>query len=95
MKPVFNEPEIRKIETKEDAFYSTFLDKAILYADKKFDGVQFKALVAAAGVVARQKQSRSAMYMLAYQIERDTAKGVFIDESMKRKRIEAKSKPPS
>jgi hypothetical protein len=61
------------IEQKEDKFYSIFLDKAIDYADGdgKCDGVQFRQLVASAGVVAKQRQTRGAMKALSHQIWRD------------------------
>lgn len=66
------------IESKEDDFYAKFLDKAICYADGKkgTDGVQFRQLVAAAGVVAKQRQTRGAMKALSYQIARDTSRGL-------------------
>jgi hypothetical protein len=66
------------VEGKEDDFYVLFLDKAIGYAngDKKSDGVQFRQLVAAAGVVAKQRQTRGAMKALSYQIARDTGRGL-------------------
>ena len=70
--------ETKTIEQKEELFYSEFLDKAILYCrgDKKTEGIQVRQLIAAAGVVAKQKQTRGAMRALEYQIERDTGKGL-------------------
>lgn len=67
-----------QVEEREDDFYVKFLDKAIGYAngDKKVDGVQFRQLVAAAGVVAKQRQTRGAMKALTYQIARDTSRGL-------------------
>jgi len=52
-----------QVEEKEDSFYVQFLDMALLYAkgDKKADGVQFRQVVAAAGVMAKQRQTRGAM----------------------------------
>jgi hypothetical protein len=65
---------IDQIEEKEDDFYCIFLDKAIDYGNgaPKADGVQVRQLIAAAGVVAKQRQTRGAMKALAYQIARDT-----------------------
>jgi len=69
------------IYTQEDAFYATFLEKAIEYANNgpKADGVQFRQLVAAAGVVAKQRQTRGAMRALSYQIARDGKRGMLPD----------------
>ena len=72
---------VDQIEEKEDAFYSEFLDKAILFCrgDKKTDGIQVRQLIAAAGVVAKQRQTRGAMRALTYQITRDTSRGLLPD----------------
>ncbi|MFA6992901.1 MAG: hypothetical protein WC269_06575 [Candidatus Gracilibacteria bacterium] len=69
---------LNQVEEKEDDFYVKFLDKAIGYAnnEKGTDGVQFRQLVAAAGVVAKQRQTRGAMKALTYQITRDTGRGL-------------------
>lgn len=66
------------IEEKEDSFYSLFLDEAIGYAKetKNVNGVKFRQLVAAAGVVSKQRQTRGAMKALSYQIARDTKRGL-------------------
>jgi hypothetical protein len=69
-------PTLDQIEEKEDTFYMGFLDEAIGYAKgvKTADGIKFRQMVAAAGVVARQRQTRGAMKALEYQIERDLGK---------------------
>ena len=64
------------ISTKEEKFYGIFLDKAIGYADGNVEGIQFRQLVSAAGVVAKQRQTRGAMHALRYQIARDHKKGI-------------------
>lgn len=81
MKPTINSDEY--IEKHENDFYAKFLEKAIDFADgkKTIDGLKFRQLVAAAGVVAKQKQTRSAMNALRYAIERDSARGLFNDEA--------------
>lgn len=65
------------VEEKEDSFYIMFLDKAIGYAknEKGTDGVQFRSLTAAAGVVAKQRQTRGAMKALTFQIQREASRG--------------------
>lgn len=66
------------IEKKENDFYHEFLGKAIEFArnpkQSSVNGIYFKSLVAAAGVVAKQKQTRGAMNALEYQIQRDSAR---------------------
>ena len=78
---------MNEIEEKEDLFYSEFLDKAISYCrgEKKTDGIQVRNLIAAAGVVSRQKQTRGAMKALQYQILRDTGSGLIEDKRKKLK----------
>lgn len=68
----------QQIEEKEDSYYNVFLDKAVSFANKEkgVDGIQFRQLVAAAGVVAKQRQTRGAMKALAYQIARDSKRGL-------------------
>jgi hypothetical protein len=73
-------PTQNQVQEKENSFYSMFLDKAIGYAEGKVEGVQFKHLVAAAGVVVRQKQTRGAMKALSYQIARDQHRGVLPEQ---------------
>lgn len=92
MKPIVDEKEEGEIEKKENQFYKLFLDKAVQYANKKYDGTDFRQLVAAAGVVARTKQSRSATRVLVYQIERDTARGLLADHAEIIKEIPAKTR---
>lgn len=70
-------PTASLVEEKEEAFYMQFLDMALEYAKggKDADGIQFRQVVAAAGVVAKQRQTRGAMRALSYQIARDTHGG--------------------
>ena len=72
------------IENKEDEFYLAFLDDAIGFATgaKKVDGVKFRQMVSAAGVVAKQRQTRGAMKALDYQIERDTGRGLLAKKTI-------------
>lgn len=81
-----------EIESSENEYYKVFLEKAVGFArdpeKAKINGIYFKQLVAAAGVVAKQRQTRGAMKALEYQIRRDTALGR-LDTT---KQIEAKRK---
>jgi hypothetical protein len=69
---------VDEIEEKEDSFYSLFLDEAIGFANevKNVNGIKFRQLVAAAGVVSKQRQTRGAMKALSYQIARDSKRGL-------------------
>lgn len=71
-----------QINSKENEFYMKFLDEALGYANdsKGANGVKFRQIVAAAGVVAKQRQTRGAMKALSYQIARDTKRGLLPKE---------------
>lgn len=64
-----------KIEAKENEFYSLFLDKAIAFAKSpkgaNLNNASFRQIVSAAGVMAKQRQSRLAMKALQYQINKE------------------------
>ena len=66
----------KQVEEKEDSFYVKWLSKAEDFVDgkKDCDGVRFRALTAAAGVVAKQRQTRGAMRALDFQIEREVSR---------------------
>lgn len=81
MKHIIDDDEERQIEKKENEYYKIFLDKAIQYANKKYEGGDFKQLVSTASVIARRSQSRSATRMLKYQMDRDFARGLLIPET--------------
>jgi hypothetical protein len=76
---------IKEIEDREDGFYMLFLDKITDFANHKkgVDGVEIRQLVAAAGVVAKQRQTRGAMKALTYQIQRDTGRGLIASSQVK------------
>lgn len=63
------------INTLEREFYGEYLNKAIAMVKQTKeapDGVLFRSITAAAGVIAKQRQTRGAMKALDHQIKRDT-----------------------
>jgi hypothetical protein len=60
------------IENLGDNFLEIYIQQAIDFANGKgkIDGVKFRAMTAAAGVVAKDKQTRGAMRALDFQIQR-------------------------
>jgi len=61
-----------KIDALGDSFLEIYIQQAIDFANGKgkMDGVKFRAMTAAAGVVAKDKQTRGAMRALDFQIQR-------------------------
>lgn len=92
MKLTYNEDEEAAREKRENEFYDLFLEKAIQFANKQYDGSDFRPLIHTAAVITRTKQSRSATRLLAYQMERDRARGIFLSEIEPQKTLPEKAK---
>jgi len=65
-----------RINELEDRAYEACLGTIIKYSRGEAEGVQTRLMVAAAGAIAKQRQTRGAMAALQYQIARDTHKGL-------------------
>ncbi|MHA1840442.1 MAG: hypothetical protein ACTSYW_00560 [Candidatus Heimdallarchaeota archaeon] len=78
---IFDLENLDLLTSEEKLFNKTHIEKLMAYSEGKVDGVQIKALTAGAATIAKRQQSRSAVALLMWNVEKLKEKNIMIENS--------------